>query len=273
MLIVTLSSIPPRFSRIAPALNSLLAQTASIDGIYLYIPQSYRRFPDWDGTLPEVPQGVEIRRTETDLGPATKILPATRDFAGQDVDILFCDDDRAYARDWAAGFLRIKAAHPGCAIARRGLMADGLLGTRPTRQLQPRALSRRENKDIKFRLKHLWWRLTGKPGRPERRLFHRSGYIDMFEGCSGVLVRPDYFDDAAFDIPAIAWRVDDVWLSGMLAKAGIPIWLEANMLTPQNTDAQTQAPLAAEVIGGAGRHQVNQAAAQYLQDTYGIWLG
>lgn len=95
----------------------------------------------------------------------------------------------------------------------------------------------------------------------------------MFEGCSGVLVRPEFFDDAAFDIPDVAWRVDDVWLSGMLAKKSVPIWLVANRLTPENTDAQAQAPLAGEVIEGRGRGQINAAAVRHLQDIHGVWLG
>lgn len=144
MLIITLSSIPPRFSRIGPCLQSLLAQTAEIDGIYLYIPLSYRRFPDWDGALPEVPDGVEIRRCDEDFGPATKVLPAVREFAGRDCDILFGDDDRAYEPGWAADFLRARDRHPGCAIARRGLMADRMVGTTHARALQPRAQPRPE---------------------------------------------------------------------------------------------------------------------------------
>ena len=75
-LIVSLSSIPPRFHKIGATLQALLGQSARIDRICLYIPEVYRRFPDWDGSLPEVPEGIEIHRTEADLGPATKVLAA-----------------------------------------------------------------------------------------------------------------------------------------------------------------------------------------------------
>ncbi|MCP3969256.1 MAG: glycosyltransferase family 2 protein [Rhodobacteraceae bacterium] len=268
VLIVSLSSIPPRFSRIGPTLDSLLGQSVRPERIVLNIPASYRRFPDWDGTLPQVPQGVEIRRTGTDLGPATKVLPTARAYQGQTAEILFCDDDRIYGSDWAAGFLAARRDYPDAAIALRGLSAAGLAGTCPSRTLQPRALPRREIGDLDFQLRRLWRRLSGNPKRPERRLFRRSGYTDMFEGCSGVLVRPDWFGDDAFDIPNIAWLVDDVWLSGMLAKRGIPIWLAAGKLTPENTNAQAAAPLA-----GADRHKTNQDAVRFMQDTYGIWLG
>ncbi len=277
MLIVTLSSIPPRFAQIGPTLQSLLAQTQRAERVLLYIPERYQRFPDWDGTLPEVPDGVEIRRVDADLGPATKVLYAAREFRGQDVEILFCDDDRVYPPDWAAEFLAARRDHPGCCIAKRGLMAHLIAGTSARRDLQPRAEERPIHRDWEFRLKFLWRRLrAGVNWRsvrpPERRLFQTSGYIDMFEGCSGVLVRPEFFDDAAFDIPPVAWSVDDVWLSGMLARKGIPIWLIANTLTPENTHAQRHAPLAEAVIGGKTRHEANLQAVRYMQDTYGVWL-
>ena len=277
MLIITLSSIPPRFSRIGPTLRSLLAQSRAADRILLYIPHSYRRFPDWDGSLPQVPDGVEIRRVTDDLGPATKVLYAAREFREKEVDILFCDDDRVYAPDWAAGFMGARHAHPDCCIAQRGLMAHLVAGTNAERALQPRATQRPINQDWEFRGKLFWRRLRAGPNwrsvrLPERRLFKTSGYIDMFEGCSGVLVKPSFFDDEAFDIPPVAWSVDDVWLSGMLAKNGIPIWLVANTLTPENTDAQQQEPLASAVIDGATRHEANQRAVRHMQDTYGVWL-
>jgi len=273
MLIVTLSSIPPRFAHIGETLNSLLAQTATIERIIVYIPEKYRRFPDWDGSLPEIPVGVEIRRVKHDLGPATKVLAAVQDFTGQDVNILFCDDDRFYGREWASKFMTAARLYHGAAIAMRGLSADQLVNSTSTRTLLPRARHRPEQTDAEFQIKRLWSWLTRAKQQPERRLFKRSGYIDMFEGCAGVLIRPEFFDDGALDIPAVAWGVDDVWLSGMLAKNRIPIWLVANQVTPRNTAAQEHSPLAGALIDGAGRHQANCDAIRHMQDTYGVWLG
>jgi hypothetical protein len=51
----------------------------------------------------------------------------------------------------------------------------------------------------------------------------KSGYIDILEGWDGVVVRPEFFDDFAWQIPDILWTVDDVWLSGCLERQGIPI--------------------------------------------------
>ena len=123
MLIVTPSSIPPRFSSLSGTLGTLLGQTVKADRILLDIPRRYRRFPDWDGVLPEVPAGVEIRRCEQDYGPATKILPPAFEFRGQDCFILFCDDDRLYPKDWPQHFLKASRERPNCCIASSGLEA------------------------------------------------------------------------------------------------------------------------------------------------------
>lgn len=118
--IVTLSTIPPRFHLLAPTLRSLLDQKLPVDAIHIYIPKRYRRFSDWDGTLPQVVEDVTIRRCDQDLGPATKILPACRDYAGQDVDLLFCDDDKLYDPGWHRRLKRARAAHPDACIVEAG---------------------------------------------------------------------------------------------------------------------------------------------------------
>ena len=78
-MIISLTSIPPRFGGLGPALGSLADQGA--DAVWLWIPHTYDRFPDWDGTLPDVPAGITIRRCETDHGPATKSIPALKQLA------------------------------------------------------------------------------------------------------------------------------------------------------------------------------------------------
>ena len=272
MFVISLSAVPPRFGKFGVTLDTLLRQTAPIDKILLYIPHSYKRFPDWDGTLPEVPEGVEIRRC-ADYGPATKVLGAVKEFQGQDVDILFGDDDWYYRRDWAAKFLAAKKRHPSCAIAMRGMEAATVSDASTTRALQPRAQRRWRITDMEFQLLYLLRQLRhGKDVlEPGRRVFRRSGYVDIFEGCCGVMVRPEMFDEVAFDIPEVAFSVDDMWLSGMLARKNVPIWLRANTREPEQTEAELEAPLVRSVVGGMNREQANRATVKYLRETYGIW--
>jgi hypothetical protein len=276
VLIVTLSTIPPRFDRIGPTLQSILRQDNAPDRVLLYIPKRYRRFPNWDGALPSVPDGVEIRRPQEDLGPATKILPAIRDFEGQEVELLFCDDDRAYPPDWTARFLAARRAHPDSVLCIAGRHAETMAVSTGANRMQPRAVRRWRLTDWRFQLHYLSLQL--KAGRkniraPHRKVYKRSGYVDIFEGFGGVMVQPQMLQDpTAFQIPAVLWAVDDVWLSGMLAQAGVPIWLEANIPDPPETSADDEAPLHAAVIDGAGRNEANAIAVQYMQETYGVWL-
>ena len=151
-LVFSLTAIPPRFSMLGPALESLCAQSVKADESGLFVPEQDQRFSDWDGSLPTVPNGVQIHRVKTDLGPATKILPASQKFKDQDCLILFCDDDRDYPSHWATTFLDAHQTHPEAAICIRGLGADGIAGTTPKRKLQPRAKVRHpRNTDPEYR--------------------------------------------------------------------------------------------------------------------------
>lgn len=271
MLVISLSSVPPRFGRVGATLECLTRQGA--DKVLLYIPRAYRRFPDWDGSLPKVPEGVEIRRVDHDWGPATKVLGAAREFRGQDADILFCDDDQRYAPGWAQRFLALKAAHPDAVICILGFHAYHTAEGSTVRALQPRAVRRWRITDIGFQARYFWQDITKGRGliSPPRKVFKRSGYVDCFEGRGGVLVRPEHFDDDAFDIPQVAWAVDDVWLSACVARQGVPIWLQANIPDPTDTEAQVFDPLCQAVVDGADRITANRRAVEHVQAAFGLW--
>ena len=192
MLIVSLSSIPPRFDKLGPTLDCLLQQTARIDRIIVYIPTQYRRFPDWDGALPEVPEGVEIHRCADDLGPATKVLYAAKEFRGQDCDILLCDDDRRYKPHWAQAFVDARADHPGACIAIAGFEADRYGQSQMKNRPQPRAKRSSRAWNLRFQAQMVYEFLFPPVERkylrePTRALFKTSGYVDCFEGFGGAL--------------------------------------------------------------------------------------
>ncbi len=94
--IISLTAIPPRFADLGLTLHSLLRQKSRPEAVELWIPHSYRRFPQWGGGLPDVPEGVTLRRVDVDYGPATKVLPALRERRGQAVEILY--DVRPFSR-------------------------------------------------------------------------------------------------------------------------------------------------------------------------------
>ncbi len=260
--IVSLSTIPPRFGDLGPTLGSILAQSLPVREIRLYIPLAYRRFPDWDGTLPKLPAGVTIHRCNEDLGPATKVLPAVRDLRGQQVDILFCDDDKLYDPDWHARFKEQAALRPGVCIVEAGETFPDIV-ERPAERL-PRMV--RRPKDWRYRLVRV-----ATLGRIKPRQYLESGYVDQISGWAGVLVQPDWFTDDAFQIPDILWTVDDLWLSGQLELSGIPIWLNAAETNARSLTIGRTHALLDFVEQGHGRVDADLAAIDYFRDKYGIW--
>jgi hypothetical protein len=282
--VISLSTIPPRFSQLGPALTSLVRQTSRPEAVELYIPRHYRRFPQWGGGLPDVPEGVTIVRVDEDLGPATKALPAARAWRGQDVVLLYCDDDTFYHRDWAARFLAVQRAHPGEAICASGTTLERMGRPWTEARRGPRAeYAPPFPKQFGFQLRRLarvaFGGLGGRGAErlkllPQFRKLVRSGYADIAEGFAGVAVRPDFLDDAAFSLPPVVWSVDDVWLSGHLARQDIPIWADQSLNLAQAIIPLSRTlPLYAAVIEGADRRAANQACIDYMRQTYGIWGG
>lgn len=274
MYIASLSTIPSRFDRIAPVLTHLLTQEVAPEAVRLYIPRRFRRFPDWDGVLPEVPRGVEICRPEEDLGPATKVVFAAQDCAGQDIGILYCDDDRLYLPDWSRRLLAAQAAHPGAVIAAVGHDLPVLGLPMPADAPGPRVLLRGRNGDLGYRLRRIAQQLGlgGWGGvKPPRDRVRRSGYAHVAEGYGGVLIRSGWLGPEACDIPPVMWSVDDVWLSGHLARAGHPVWVEAGASRFLTTDLQYVDALLDATLDGSGRAEANRLCAEHFIDTYGIW--
>lgn len=278
--IVSLSSIPSRFSSLGPVLSGYLSQSIPPEKVIVYIPKTYRRFPDYDGSLPDVPDGVEIRQPEVDYGPATKVLHAVRDFAdikdGKQL-ILFGDDDLIYEPDWAERLLAGHAQHPDAVVCSKGFDMDFLGLPAPSHQPQPRGVEQNRATDWQYRLRKLSLQLkTGRLSlkrheKPSRRLFKCSGFIDLFEGYGGVLVQPRFLDDDAYVIPDVVWAVDDIWLSGIVTKNGVPIWVEADSSRFRYTPTRHTDALNQSVIEGADRTQANVACVRYMQNRYGIW--
>lgn len=258
-LIVTLSSIPSRFESLGPTLRSILNQKRPPDQVRLYIPQHYRRFPDWDGALPQVPQGVCIVRSDTDFGPATKILPAVREFRGQPVELLLCDDDRLYDRDWTTRFLAARQQHPDCVIVEAGRFVPGHAGT-----ALPRATERR--KDWRYRAGRLATLGLVKP-----KAWTASGHVDVFKGYGGAMMRPDFMPERAFQIPDLLWTVDDPWLSGCLALNRVGIWLNAQGVHPAERRIARRDALLNFSLRGSGRGDANKACFSWFQDNLQIW--
>ena len=71
---------PAALPLLGETLRSLLAQSAPVHAVNLYLPRKYRRFEFDLAQLPAVPAGVNICLVDTDYGPATKALPAVAQY-------------------------------------------------------------------------------------------------------------------------------------------------------------------------------------------------
>lgn len=273
MLVVSITSIPSRFHRISKTLNSILSQSVKIDKICVYIPKYYQRFPQYDGRLPDVPDGVEIRRVEQDLGPASKILHAVSDFRqSPEAMILYGDDDRCYPRDWAAQITAAARRHPNTAICRSGFDVQSRgIQVNESSQLLPRARSKKFHWSYRAQRLQQIIRERSLRARGPKPARYSSGYVDVMEGFQGVLVKPGFFDNAVFQVPEVCRPVDDIWLSASMARNHIPIWLDYNIAAGTQTDSHYCDPLCDSTFGGLGRIELDRAAIEYCQSTYGVW--
>ena len=110
--------------------------------------------------------------------------------------------------------------------------------------------------------------LTTKLAKPT---FRKGGYIDIFEGFSGVLVKPRFFTKDVLNIPEVAQFQDDIWLSANVAKNGFQIWTDAGEFRPKFSEADEMEPLNLQIFEGANRRELNHKIIQHCQEHMGIW--
>jgi len=268
--IISLSSIPPRFPFLKESLQTLVDQEVA-DDIRLYIPKKYRRFPEYNGELPEVPASVTVCQIDDDLGPATKILPACKEFRNQDVQILFCDDDGLFPKGWAKRLFKTQSKRSDQAIATWGRAIGDYVPNPVLPRRGSYAKQIRIEHDVQYRAGRVLQKMFGYI--PLIRPMIAPGYVDVFFGVGGVVVKSDFFDDEAFNIPDEAWTVDDVWLSAQLARNNISIYCPWRLPCPRSSDSVNQDSLLDLEFQGETRQESNRKAAQYCQKKYGIWKG
>ena len=135
---------------------------------------------------------------------------------------------------------------------------------------------RSDGTELEYRLRRLRQQVSSLIGkdapREMRRPVREAGYVDILQGLGGAVVRPDFLDDAAYNIPEVLWTVDDVWLSGILAKNSVPIWLPKGLKMPAYSDASAVDSLYRSTIEGADRSEANRRCIAYMQERFGVWL-
>lgn len=189
-LVVSLTTIPARLNDVRPTLLSLLEQTRPADRLILALPHVSRRDGQPYLVPTDLPDGVTVLRCD-DWGPATKLLPALQ--AEPDALIVALDDDVIYPRDYLETLLAAHRARPQAALGWRGWRLES--------GVPPRLF------------RHVWASAVAVP-QP----------VDILLGWGGYLIPPGALDAAVFSFDgwpeAMRW-VDDVWISGHLARRGV----------------------------------------------------
>jgi hypothetical protein len=189
-IVVAVTTTTERIAHIQPALRSLLDQTCPADRVLLALPTRSRRTGTLYPAPPPLPAGVEILKCE-DEGPATKLLPVLR--AEPNACIVVADDDQSYPADFLEVLLQAHRRDPHAALGWRGW------------QLPPGV--RTLKLEVTFATAVM-----------------RPTEVDVLHGTWGYLVPPNALDEAVHDFrgwpPEVRW-VDDVWISGHLARRGV----------------------------------------------------
>lgn len=193
---VSLSTIPGRIENIYPALKSLMDQTMPPRRIYLAIPPfSIREQKAY--TIPaELAncEALKIIDAQKDWGPATKLIPALRHPSTKpDNIILTADDDNIYPAEFVKTFWQYSQKLPDAALSLRGAAMSRTLHWKDCRAFKGTEIS-------------------------------QPAAVEIITGCGGIMVKPQFFAAEFFDYgnaPAEAFFVDDIWISGNLAKHDI----------------------------------------------------
>jgi hypothetical protein len=111
-VIVSLTTIPTRFDKLDAVLPRLLSQACH--EVWLNIPPTYNRFPDWDGVIPDFSKfgtKLVVNRDCEDLGPGTKFLGPAPHLTPDDL-IVYVDDDTNYDQKLVTGLLKWNRTDP-----------------------------------------------------------------------------------------------------------------------------------------------------------------
>ena len=184
-VVISLTSIPPRFENLAIVIERLSQQTCH--EIWLNIPTTYNRFPEWDGKISEnFNIKLKINRCE-DFGPGTKVIAPAQHLDPEDL-IVYLDDDTKYEPKLVTNLLKWFKTDEKSAWGLSGFTFENY-----------------------FQKKYP--RYHGVP-------------VDVLEGYGAVIVKAGWIQkltDEFKELQAEAKAADDVILSNLLTKQGVTL--------------------------------------------------
>jgi hypothetical protein len=242
-VIVTLTTVPPRFPYLPRTLGSIRAQSRMPDRIMINVPRQYMRF----GQVPleqlaaEAGSDIEINLVPQDFGPATKLIGTTfRDDLEPNDLLISIDDDRHYDRNLVARHVEANLKDEETVKTEAGWEIEQLSPFGYRKKLSPRGVE-----------------------------FVREGYIDCLGGCCGVSFFKRHLDAQVRDVPRQSTFVDDIFFSAYFARKGVPIRILKDGIDQLRTYAEMVSPL----FWGKEleRRKLNEDAIRYFRDAWRIW--
>jgi len=195
-VVISLTTIPSRLSKIIPTIHSLLDQTISVP-IHLFLPRRAKCEPDVQYTIPKgLDKLITIHVEDSDSGPSMKFLPAMKHLVN--TTIIVVDDDVIYPRKLVEQLYFASLVLPDAVSCTRGWKLPPDLRWEKTRTKFSHQLS------------------THQP-------------VAVVTGCGGYVLPPKVIQKFLVNggiwnyngAPKSATLMDDIWISGWLSRLGI----------------------------------------------------
>lgn len=205
-IVVSLTTLPGRYSKLSRTLDSIINQTVRPHDIYLSIPKRARRLNIEYPPLPdEISSKCKVISLDNDYGPICKILGGLLIEKDPETIIITVDDDIIYPLDLIEKLLNHSNKYPNSAIGSTGLLlGKNLLGYSSVSSLSPS-----------------WNGFTGFEVPSEGRS------VDILCGVSGILYKRKFFPNNLKDLLQYSgsheslFMNDDIVLSLYIGSLGI----------------------------------------------------
>ncbi len=239
---LSLTTIPSRIGTLKATINSLLDQSTKPKKIIINL----AGFEKDQIPVFLLRKEIELNLVTRDLGPATKFLPTLK-LVPKDALVIIVDDDQVYPKTLVQNYVEASMKFPDCALC--------MVGWETPQSLQ------HEDRVIQFGAK---FRLNHKE-KPVKDVVP----VDIMQGASSYAIKPSFFDESLFqykEAPSEAYYVDDIWISGHLAKRKVsklifPASFKYCRLSNLKVGAKTG------LIKTANKnHQNNNVLYQYFKD-------
>lgn len=261
-IVISLTTIPSRARHLSQLLDSINNQTILPSKIEINIPENYHKRNLGKVDRSFIPSDLDVYEC-LDFGPATKILPTLKRYSDTDTQIVYCDDDRIYDKNWIHNLVTASEHHPKSAICDECISANSII----YRYHHP-------HKGLRYKITKALSLGRFQPYRTDR--WNES---HIAQGFGGVLVKPSFFTNKVFSVPDILWSVDDIWLSGNMTLNGTEIrWSGRNrdekskpIFIGSHELGRSTGSLNLSEFDGFNRHAADHYAVRYFQRNFGIW--